>query len=155
MECVTNILWYLHLICLPSTNINQCFWQILVDFFFLHLCQYANFKLIIWKRRKFHWILSEQPVYMPIHVLLNLNILIPCVHGEKNYLVANLISKMKTNLSKNTKHNIKWWILNLLTMCILKGPEITLIFSTSDYVVYGPWRLHIATNLGSHFDSNV
>lgn len=44
---------------------------------------------------------------MPIHVLLNLNILIPCVHGEKNYLVANLISKMKTNLSKNTKHNIK------------------------------------------------
>lgn len=124
-------------------------------FFFLHLCQYANFKLIIWKRRKFHLILSEQPVYMPIHVLLNLYILIPCVHGEKNYLVANLISKMKTNLSKNTKHNIKWWILNLLTMCILKGPEITLIFSTSDYVVYGPWRLHIATNLGSHFDSNV
>lgn len=44
---------------------------------------------------------------MPIHVLLNLYILIPWVHGEKNYFVANLISNMKTNLSKKTKHNIK------------------------------------------------
>lgn len=125
----------------PPTHMLLAFW--------------TAFKLTIWKRRKFHLILSEQAVYMPIHVLLNLYILIPWVHGEKNYLVANLISNMKTNLSKKTKHNIKWWILNLLTMCILKGPEITLIFSTSDYVVYGPWRLHIATNLGSYFDSNV
>lgn len=92
---------------------------------------------------------------MLIYVLLNLYILIFCVYGEKNYLVVNFILKMKINFLKNIKYNIKWWILNFLIMCILKGLEIILIFSISDYVVYGFWRLYIVINLGLYFDSNV